>query len=303
MEQVKNIIYISIIVAILGFGAFSLYETYIATDSSSSLGYTTEKISTDSNLDSDNDGLKDWEEILWRTNPFITDSDGDGTNDGDEVALGRDPSIRGPADSTQTESRENSTNKIAEDLISSYLETDGKSFVDTDKFISDILKNTYIATQTTIYTSADIQISSNSISDIRTYGNNTARALRTAQQQNELVVFATALDNNDEFKIRELDPIIKNYRETLSSLLTIPTPPEFEVRHLALINSMNKVIANIEGMRLLFSDTTTAVSSVSTYQTDLNQFILNLKNLATKISKKGIEYSTDESGYGLLNIL
>lgn len=48
--------------------------------------------------DSDSDGLSDWEEVLWKTDPKKKDSDGDGTNDGEEVALSRDPLKKGPSD-------------------------------------------------------------------------------------------------------------------------------------------------------------------------------------------------------------
>ncbi len=43
------------------------------------------------NRDSDGDGLKDWEEAIFRTDPHNPDTDGDGTPDGEEVRLGRDP--------------------------------------------------------------------------------------------------------------------------------------------------------------------------------------------------------------------
>lgn len=36
-------------------------------------------------LDSDGDGLYDWEEALWGTNPLLADTDGDGVSDFDEV--------------------------------------------------------------------------------------------------------------------------------------------------------------------------------------------------------------------------
>ncbi len=42
-------------------------------------------------LDTDGDGLKDWEETLWGTDPYNPDTDGDGTNDFDEIKVGRDP--------------------------------------------------------------------------------------------------------------------------------------------------------------------------------------------------------------------
>ena len=42
-------------------------------------------------LDSDHDGLPDWEEALYKTGPHNPDTDGDGTTDGDEVKANRDP--------------------------------------------------------------------------------------------------------------------------------------------------------------------------------------------------------------------
>ena len=41
--------------------------------------------------DSDSDGLYDWEELLYQTNPLEKDSDGDGLSDGEELTLGTAP--------------------------------------------------------------------------------------------------------------------------------------------------------------------------------------------------------------------
>lgn len=49
-------------------------------------------------LDTDGDGLKDWEEVLFRTDPNNPDTDGDGTPDGREVTENRDPLKAGPND-------------------------------------------------------------------------------------------------------------------------------------------------------------------------------------------------------------
>lgn len=306
MKHIKLITYISVIVAILGFGAYSLYETYFYTPKyrAPAEQFVT-KISTNPDLDSDGDGLRDWEEVLWKTDPFSVDTDGDGTNDGDEVAAQRDPTIKGPADILDKGHTENSTNKISEAIIDSYLKTDGKTTLDSKDVVNEILKNTYIATKSVTYTKEDLKKTTNSLSDIKEYGNSVARAFSAIQptSQNELTVFAYALRTNDEYSIRNLDPIIKNYKEILSGLLLVKTPSELSAKHLELVNSMNKVIGDIEGMRLLFSDTTIAVSAISNYQTDLTSFEKNLRAIASTISSKGIEYSTDESGYGLLNIL
>lgn len=48
--------------------------------------------------DMDGDGLVDWQETLYGSDPRLADTDGDGTNDGDEVMEDRDPTIAGPDD-------------------------------------------------------------------------------------------------------------------------------------------------------------------------------------------------------------
>jgi len=46
-------------------------------------------------LDTDGDGLKDWQEELYQTSKVLRDSDGDGVTDADEVAQGFDPNYYG----------------------------------------------------------------------------------------------------------------------------------------------------------------------------------------------------------------
>jgi len=53
----------------------------------------------DSTKDSDEDGLKDWQEIqLYKTDACKQDTDGDGYFDGEEVASGYDPAVKAPGD-------------------------------------------------------------------------------------------------------------------------------------------------------------------------------------------------------------
>jgi len=63
------------------------------------LKYPNKKFLSEQNLkDSDNDGLKDWEEELCHTNPYNPDTDGDGYLDGEEVDSGRNPLVKAPGD-------------------------------------------------------------------------------------------------------------------------------------------------------------------------------------------------------------
>ena len=48
--------------------------------------------------DSDNDGLKDWQEELYKTNPYNPDTDNDGYLDGEEINSGHNPLVKAPGD-------------------------------------------------------------------------------------------------------------------------------------------------------------------------------------------------------------
>jgi len=50
------------------------------------------------NIDSDNDGLKDWQETLYKTDANNPDTDGDGYLDGEEIDSGHNPLVKSPGD-------------------------------------------------------------------------------------------------------------------------------------------------------------------------------------------------------------
>lgn len=91
----------------------------------------TSEFSRENFKDSDNDGLRDWEEELYRTNPFNPDTDGDGYLDGEEVDSGHNPLVKAPGDELgfyplPLGEKYNLTNKILNEasiqkVVSSYL--------------------------------------------------------------------------------------------------------------------------------------------------------------------------------------
>src|SRR3990167_6963602 len=103
------LIFVGSVFIVIGFAyaTFNLTrkETYVAT--------TLEATTTNSALlakDGDSDGLKDWEEQLWKTDPYNPDTDGDGTGDGQEIKLGRNPVLAGPNDKFDSETIGNKIN-------------------------------------------------------------------------------------------------------------------------------------------------------------------------------------------------
>ena len=132
-------------------------------------------------IDSDNDGLPDWKEALYGTNPHNPDTDGDGTPDGMEVAENRDPlkantapkgqqpnDMLDPAliakDQAMTQQYEslNATQKMAEDLMSNIIASQpasGEIDQDTqDSIVQQSLQDLPQKTYNGITTESDLNL-------------------------------------------------------------------------------------------------------------------------------------------------
>src|SRR3989338_5773509 len=99
----KKILFLLVFILLIfaGWFYFSDYKNkqiqYIAEQEKSPLAVVLEQTSQ-LDADSDADGLKDWEELLWKTDPNKEDTDGDGINDNEEITLNRNPLKAGPND-------------------------------------------------------------------------------------------------------------------------------------------------------------------------------------------------------------
>lgn len=84
-----------LLVAVVALGGF----VYIVTQSGGTESKDDATVATipeeERRIDTDNDGLPDWEEELWSSDPENPDTDGDGTNDGAEIEQGRNPAKPG----------------------------------------------------------------------------------------------------------------------------------------------------------------------------------------------------------------
>jgi len=92
------------------------------------------------NIDSDSDGLPDWKESLYGTDPQKSDTDSDGTSDFDEIALNRDPLKPNTAKSGQEPNDKidplviEQNKKIIEDY---------RKLSETDRFSQDLISNIF----------------------------------------------------------------------------------------------------------------------------------------------------------------
>ncbi len=107
----------------------SAYKNDLVVDSSSTLFNT---------IDTDHDGLPDWQESLYGTDPKKADTDGDGTSDGEEVKENRDPLKANTA-----KSGEEPNDKISADVVekNQQIADDYAKLSATEKLARELISN------------------------------------------------------------------------------------------------------------------------------------------------------------------
>jgi hypothetical protein len=312
----KNIVLILISALIVG-GAFMLAEyrnshmkkvVYSAPVTVASA----DSLSSDlQNIDSDKDGLKDWEESLLGTDSHKADTDGDGTPDGKEVSLGRNPLVKGPNDTAKTVAKSqlaaaglSPTDKMAREFFSRYMELNQNGLGD-DKdsqalIINEVLQNGMVVTKPKSYESTDILINNDSSNDaIKQYANEVGSLIQkynNTKARNELIIAKEALEKEDYDELKEIDPIIASYKNIMSGLFKISVPQPLANIHLTLINSFNVLIFSTESVRKLDTDPLSAVEGSSIWLSGADGLNKSFNDLKAVFVDKKITFQPGEGG-------
>jgi len=97
--KIVLIVFVTVVLAVsLFWGVGALLDRRGGNDSNSPEEILDQLASGEERIDTDQDGLPDLFENIYRTDPSNPDSDGDGTSDLAELSAGRDPIIPGPDD-------------------------------------------------------------------------------------------------------------------------------------------------------------------------------------------------------------
>ncbi len=205
-----------------------------------------------SKLDTDKDGLRDWEEDVWGTDKNNPDTDGDGVPDGQEVQEDRDPNKTG--DDSLTDSRLasvysaykrhalqniNVTNEISNRILphSLLLANDlqnNPSLVttrNTDKLIDPIVAQYRV--EESSYALADLKLTSvtpDSLSNYFVEILEIANSGLASPAGNEVTL---SMNQNNV----NLDKQLNNYRQVVSRVQNMSVPSSLGEPHLKVLNN------------------------------------------------------------------
>ena len=327
-------IFLLIIACMIGVGAigFAVYSrqtlsknltiddsVYGANNQNKTAEIVAQALKKNSEVDSDTDGLYDWEESLWGTDPKNPDSDNDQTKDGEEVRENRNPTKAGPNDKLLTSvsagangtvGQENitlettGTAKISRELFANYMEAKKSGIpinIDTQtQIVNQTFSNESLGISFKEYSAADIK--TNTSSDFKKYGNDLGLAMLagsnpTENYVSEIEILHTALTKEMPAEIVKLDPIIIRYNLILNQINSISVPQELVGYHVELLNSVSRILTDVKGFRVMFEDPILGLAGVSSYYQDVEAMKVSLGRIRSLLQSKGISFEQGEYGY------
>lgn len=268
-------------------------------------------------IDTDKDGLKDWEEELWQTNKENADTDGDGANDGTEVLNDRNPRVHGPNDLLYSEDEveidENltPTDIFARNFFARYVEMKEQGGVLDEESQVSLINTTLSEAPTSIpyqtYTRANIRIASVDNADsMKIYGNMVGAAVLNSftagKLKNEIAIIQDSLQLENEKELEKMDPIIAEYKTYRAALLATPVPESIHLDHIRLINSISEFIAVLEGFKVAFTDPVTMLFAMRQYPFAAKNAFDATDIIIKRIQLAGVVFSESESGYALMTL-
>lgn len=229
--------------------------------------------------DTDNDGLKDWEEVLWGTDPNNPDSDSDGMNDGDEVGNDRNPTIAGPNDNLP---------EGFIPLVAQSKPLDQKT-PETTQEVSQKEEN--IPQQSDVSDNADL----------RTYGNMLGRVFGdlTAQNDEEKALFSDIIgeDPKNPERIHGLPEIAQKYDNFVQILEDMEVPEEARGEHQNIVEGFKE---HANAVRALYAARSGVVLSATAFIPYTDKVLASNKtliDLAQFFKREEVIFSPDEAGF------
>jgi len=242
--------------------------------------------------------MPNWEETLKNTTGSSSDNW--------QTPADKNTGASGSAELTETD-------KFAQDFFQKYLLLrNGRS----DNEITDAEKQSLIVSMLTeapftepiqSYKLLDLNIiTSESKIAIKNYGNALGKIMvdnSIPKSEHELVIFEKAFNDDNPDELKNLDPIIGKYQDSLIELLKTPVPENAARSHLQLVTAMEFMVKSTSGFKLMFTDPIKALGYARFYPQSVNTFVDAYKKLRAYFISQNISFDKSESGFVFMNML
>ncbi len=269
--------------------------------------------------DTDSDGLPDWQEALYGTDPNNSHSVSPSATDGEAVSQGLVKPKFASATSTPVDASsvpgvdagpKTVTDQFARALFSQYLAqhtTDTPTPEAVAKFVeAGVADLTASQESPDAYNQGQVRVVGSGPDALIMYAaseENAFKAHTIASEKSEVDYFADAVEKNDLTALAQVKKIGVAYGAIARAYIAVSVPREAAVPHLAVANALARVGADITDMSTMQSDPLLSYLGLAKYQKDVAELSTALAALNAVYASEQVvvpEGTTGAFFYGLL---
>ncbi|MFA6278622.1 MAG: thrombospondin type 3 repeat-containing protein [Candidatus Paceibacterota bacterium] len=268
--------------------------------------------------DSDNDGLPDWEEVLYGTDPHNPDSNHLGMTDGDAVAKGLivPKAIANMPTATSTLAADSSTRTeaFAKDFFTLYLaakQSNGGVDLSTDQTnaLADQAINQLLLTSTQASSAksmSDLKVSGTGPDALRAFAIVAEAVFKKNMDTtitNEMQALQDAVQNNDTDALSQLTSAAQIYRNYAAGLAALTVPQELAADNLMLINAMLLRSEVDDNFASVNTDPLAAMLAIQQFGQTESDFWNAFSNIGATYASAGVTLPTGTPGASFVNVI
>lgn len=257
-------------------------------------------------LDSDGDGLKDWQEQLFGTDSNNSDTDGDGILDGNESVgeAGLAPGI-GLASATESAIDEGVSQKFIKDAITGYLALRSSGLDDKSIFQALLQKyqDEYMGVNSLVdtYSQEEVLITAATPAAIRNYADNAAKILDSNFRninKSELALFYEFEQSGgtDLEILARFSDYQRAYLGSVAELKSIFVPETYASMHAELVNNLQNVAVINGAFVRMASDPLSAILHLGYYKKESERFLKVMSGVGKQLVSDNLNFSDEEYG-------
>jgi len=269
--------------------------------------------------DSDNDGLPDWEEALYGTDPNNPHSISATVTDGDAVTQGLvKPKFAGATTTPVSASAipgvsaapTTVTDQFARALFSQYLSQHTAATPTPDEIATFVEQGVAdLSSQQTApdaFNAGQVRVIGTGSDALVSYAAAAESAMAkntVSSDKNEIEYFGDAVEKNDLTALPKIKKIGSAYTALAKAYMAIPVPKEAAVPHLAIANAMARLGGDITDMSTMTNDPLRAYLGLAKYENDAPLLVSGLSALQNVYASEQTNIHEGSSGaffYALL---
>ena len=268
--------------------------------------------------DSDSDGLPDWQEALYGTDPLNPESFQEGILDGDAVSQGLvEPKVRVTEPNAETDiesipgitpSSDSLTDRFSRELLTQYLSNRGTTAPTSAEIISFVEKGIQNLKAEAVspprYTLADVSVAGGvGAQSLQTYAAEaeTAFAQNTVSaDKNELSYFADAL-KDDAAALEKIEDISAAYANIAAAMIEISVPNEARQAHLTIVNALIHMSEASADMAALKTDPVRALLGIGLYASYAQELVSGFANLSGVFTARQVVVPVGTAGHSFIS--